>query len=401
MQELTSSTNASGELLLTLGALFLIGLAAHEVGKRTCIPRVTLLLLVGAIVSPNALNIVPPEMQTWFPFVSQTALCMVGFLLGEQFVYRTLIKSGKVIWSITIAESICAAGFVFITLYLMNVPLVIALLLAGIAPASAPAATMDVVKELKLKGLLPTVLLEVVAIDDAFGIILFTVCLVLANALSGSADISLGLISAFWEIVGAVLVGCVVGLPMSKLTGRLTSGEPTLIEALGFVLFCGGIAKLLGASYLLSSVVLGIVVANFAKHHERPFHAIEGISTPLLIIFFLMAGFQFDITALGALGVIGAGYIISRSIGLVIGGHIGASLSGADKVIKKYIGWCLLPQGGVALGLALMAAEKYPQHASSLLSLVVGTTIVFELFGPILTRYSLVKASRYNKGKEQ
>lgn len=400
LQELTSSIDSSGEMLLTLGALFLAGLVAHEIGERTHIPRVTLLLLVGAIASPNALDIVPHEMQSWFPYVSQIALCMVGFLLGEQFVYQTLIKSGKVVWSITIAESIGAAGFVFLALYLINVPVTIALLLAGIAPASAPAATMDVVKDSKLKGLLPTVLLEVVAIDDALGIFLFAVCLAVADVLSGSTNVFLGLISALWEIVGAVFVGCVVGWPMSKLTGRLSRGEPTLIEALGFVLLGGGIAKSLGASYLLSSIILGIVVANFASHHERPFHAIEGISTPLLIVFFLMAGFQFDISVLGALGLIGGVYIVSRSIGKLIGGYVGASFGGADKVVKKHIGWCLFPQAGVALGLALMAAERHPQYASQILSLLVGTTIVFELFGPISTRLSLMKASKYEKYRE-
>jgi Kef-type K+ transport system membrane component KefB len=384
----------SGSMLLTLGMLFLVGLAAHEIGKRTHIPRVTLLLLVGAIASPNALNIVPVEMQSWFPYVSQIGLCMVGFLLGEQFVYKTLQKSAKMIWSITFFECLGAATCVFVVLYLLNVPIIIALLLAGIAPASAPAATMDVIKESKLTGPLPIVLLEVVAIDDVLGIILFAIFLAIAKFFHGSADLYLDLFKACWEILGSVLVGCVMGWPMAKLSGRLSDGEPTLIEALGFVLLTGGIAQLVGASYLLSCIVLGAVVANLATHHTRPFHAIEGISTPLLMIFFLMAGFQFNLSEFFSLGLLGAAYILARSAGLISGGYIGASLGGAPNVIKNHIGWCLLPQAGVALGLALMAADRYPQYASQLLSLLVGSTIVFELFGPLITRVTLYNASK-------
>lgn len=381
-------------MLLSLGILFLVGLVANEVGKRTRIPRVTLLLLIGALASPNALDIVPAEIHDGFPYVTQFALCMVGFLLGEQFVYGTFIKSGRAIWSITIAESLGAAGLVFLTLSLLDVPMIMALLLAGIAPASAPAAIMDVIKERKLTGLLPTVLLEVVAIDDAFGIFIFAACLAISQLLNGSEGVALEFISALWEVGGAVIIGCLIGWPMAKLTGRMSPGEPTLIEALGFVLLCGGIAQLTGTSYLLSCIVLGAVVANVAKHHTRPFHAIEGISAPLLIVFFLMAGFQFHLAEFWAIGLVGLSYILARSVGLIAGGYLGAHIGGADKMVRNHIGWCLLPQAGVALGLGLMAAERFPDYGSQILSLLVGTTIVFELIGPLLTRYVLVRASQ-------
>lgn len=401
IQEFSNNISLGGVILFTLGAIFLVGLVAHELGKRTGIPRVTILLLTGALASPNALDLVPPIMHSWFPFVSQIALCMVGFLLGEQFVYRTLMKSGKVVWAITVSESLGAALVVFTVLYLLDVPIVVAILLAGIAPASAPAATIDVVKETHVSGDLPKVLLRVVAIDDFFGILIFALCISIVEFLSGTSNFYDELLHSFWEIGGAVLIGCVIGWPMAKLTGRLSKGEPLLIEALGFVLLTGGIAELSGSSYLLASIVLGAMVANFASHHQRPFHAIEGISTPLLIIFFLMAGFQFDITQLHTIGFIGGAYILARSFGLIMGGYIGANLGGADPVVKKYIGWCLLPQAGVALGLALMATEKYPEYSSEILSLLVGTTVIFELFGPVITRFSLINARKYQSSVKQ
>lgn len=400
LNELSNHAVQGGEILFTLGAIFLVGLVAHELGKRTGIPRVTILLLTGALASPNALDLVPSVMHGWFPFVSQIALCMVGFLLGEQFVYRTLIKSGKVVWAITVSESLGAALVVFTVLYLLDVPIVVAILLASIAPASAPAATIDVVRETHVSGDLPKVLLRVVAIDDFFGILIFALCLSVVEFLTGTSNFYDEMLHSLWEIGGAVFIGCVVGWPMAKLTGRLAKGEPLLIEALGFVLLTGGIAELLGASYLLASIVLGAMVANFASHHQRPFHAIEGISTPLLIIFFLMAGFQFDMSHLKTIGMIGGAYILARSAGLVMGGYIGANLGGANPIVRKYIGWCLLPQAGVALGLALMATERFPEYSSQILSLLVGTTVVFELFGPVITRFSLIQANKVQKRKK-
>lgn len=385
--------DASGKILLALGVIFLVGFACHELGKRTHVPRVTLLLLAGAIASPNLLDIVPLALQNWFPYITQMALCLVGFLLGEQFVYRTLTHSDRAVWSIALMESLGAAALVFATLYWLGLPIVVALLLAGIAPASAPAAIMDVVKESRLKGPLPKTLLQVVAIDDFLGILLFALCLSIAQALNGSSS-EYNLMHALWGICGALFIGLGLGWPMAKLTGRLTKGEPMLIEALGFVFLCGGCAVLLNTSYLVACIALGATVANLASHHKRPFHAIEGISTPLLIVFFLMAGFQFDITEFKNLSVIGAAYIIARSVGLIAGSYLGASIGGANRQVKNHLGWCLLPQAGVALGLALIAVEKFPIYNTQILSLLVATTIVFELIGPLLTKAALTRGCK-------
>ncbi len=386
----------SFNLLLTLGLLLLIGLSCHEIGRRTHVPRVTLLLVVGALASPQVLDLVPAAAHALFPQVSQIALCMVGFLLGEQFVYSQFHRSGRIVWSITLLQALATAALVFVVLLLVGVDPVLALLLAGIAPSTAPAATVDVVHEGGFSGELPDVLLEVVAIDDVFGIVLFGICLSIAQTINGDTS-GFEFVDALWEIAGAVLIGGALGWPMAKLSGRLSPGEPTLIEALGFVLLCGGLAEWLQCSYLIACITMGAVVANVARHHDRPFHAIEGISTPLLIIFFLMAGFQFDPAALLVIGVAGIAYILARTAGKVGGGYLGARLGGADPVLTRVVGWCLLPQAGVALGLALMAAQVFPDRAGALLSLLVGSTIVFELVGPLITRRALEHADRIGR----
>lgn len=148
---------------------------------------------------------------------------------------------------------------------------------------------------------------------------------------------------------------------MAWLTGRLGQGEPAILEAAGFVFLCGGLATLLDVSYLLACMVLGAVVANRAKHYTRPFHAIEGVSDPFLAVFFVLAGFRLELDALADLGWLGIAYVLARATGLIVGGRLGAKFAQAPPVVQKHIGWCLLPQAGVALGLALLAAERLPE----------------------------------------
>ena len=262
-------------------------------------------------------------------------------------------------------------------------------------PASAPAATIDVIHESKAKGPLAKTVLGVVAIDDAWGVILFSIFLVFAEALCGKGHLVAGMLKGLWDIGGAIILGTIIGFPMSWLTGRITKGEPTLVEASGFVFLCGGLALLFDVSYLLACMVLGAIVANFAKHHSRPFRDIEDANEPFMIIFFLLAGYKFNISILYTLGSLGLVYIAARILGFITGGYIAARLANAPDIIKQSIGWCLFPQAGVALGLALLATENFPELGEYLLSLIVGTTIIFEIFGPVVTRWHLHKAGEF------
>jgi Kef-type K+ transport system membrane component KefB len=213
-----------------------------------------------------------------------------------------------------------------------------------------------------------------------------------AQAISGDGLAWTTLLTGAWELVGAALLGIAIAIPMSWLTGRVQPGELTLLEALGFVFLCGGLASLLGVSYLLACMVLGAAVANRAHHHTRPFHAIEGVSQPFLVMFFLLAGFQFDPSMFAAAGLTGAAYVIFRSVGKIVGAYAGAKFAGAPPNVSNYVGWCLLPQAGVALGLGLLAAEQFPERGAAILSLLVGTTFLFEVAGPIAARVSLRRA---------
>ena len=195
------------------------------------------------------------------------------------------------------------------------------------------------------------------------------------------------------EIGGAVLLGLAIGLPAAYLTGRIRPGQPMLIEALGLVFLCGGLAIMLEVSFLIAAMVLGAVIANLAKHHDYPFHAIEGIEWPFMVIFFVLAGASLEIDALKELGMLGVIYILSRITGKYIGSMIGCSVSGAGSQINRWMGPALLPQAGVAIGMALVASEHFPVYAQTLLTIVISSTIFFEIIGPVFTRMALSKVS--------
>lgn len=380
---------SEGWMLVLVGGLLLAGYAAHLIGGRLHVPRVTLLIMLGVICGPYVLDIVPGTLASWFPYVAHFSLAMVGFLLGESFVGKELKRLGKSVLTLPLTYVTATGVLVFAATWLTSGSLVMALLLAGIAPASAPAATVDIIRENHATGPLAKTLLRVVAIDDALGVILFSFLLALAESVVGGQPAVVEVGRGIWEVGGAVVLGVSLGWPMAVLTGRLKRGEPAVLEAAGFVFLCGGIASLLDVSYLLSCMVLGIVVANRAKHHTRPFHAIEGASDPFLTVFFLLAGFRLELDKLWFVGLLGAVYIVARASGLVLGGRLGALLADAPAEVQKHIGWCLLPQAGVALGLVLLAAEKMPEMGERLLPLVIATTVVFEIVGPIFTQRHL------------
>lgn len=377
---------------MVVGGLLLAGYVAHEVGRRAHIPRVTLLLLLGVIAGPSGLSLLPAAVTALFPFAAEVALSLIGFLLGEQFLGRRLHATGRLVFGVSLGESLGAAVWVFVGLLVAGAPPVLALLLAGIGPASAPAATVDVVRESQAAGPVTDTLLGVVAIDDAYGILLFSVLLAISEVWSAGGTPWEAFAAGGYEIGGAVLLGLVLGVPMAWVTGRVRTGELTLIETLGFVLVCGGLSNVIGVSYLLACIVLGAVVANRARHHRRPFHAISGISQPFLIIFFVLAGLELDLSSLATVGMLGVTYVVGRSMGKVLGAPLGARLAGGPSIVRRHIGWCLLPQAGVALGLALVAADRFPEFGDELLSLLVSTTFVFEVLGPIATRVALHRA---------
>ena len=389
---------ANHELFLALGSLLLIGLIADQIGRQTQLPRVTLLILFGFLVGPSGFNVLPEVFQAWFDVLATAALSMVAFLLGGKLSLKTLSENGKAILIVSLSVVGVTVLVVGAGLLLIGASVLTALLLAGIATATAPAATQDVVRQTGASGSFTDTLLGVVAIDDAWGLIIFSLMLVAAKAVVGDDGLSI-LAGSLWEVGGAIGVGVAIGLPAALLTGRLQEGEPIQAEALGIVFLCAGFALWLEVSFLLVSMAAGATIVNLAKHHSRPFHEIEHIEWPFLILFFVLAGASLHLASLQLIGVVGIGYIVLRTLSRFLGGWIGARLAGMPDAHRNWIGAALVPQAGVALGMALIAGNTLPQVKETLLITVIGTTVVFEIAGPVLTQIALRKVGEVGGAK--
>jgi Kef-type K+ transport system membrane component KefB len=376
--------------LLTLGGLLLVGLAADEIGRRTRLPRVTLLILFGLLVGPSGLALLPDAAQEWYDFLSTVALTMVAFLLGGRLSLPALRRNGREIFMVSVTAVILTALIVGAGLLALGVPAPAALIFAAIATATAPAAVQDVVTQSGAKGPFTDTLLGVVAVDDAWGLMVFSLLLVMAKTLAGQGTDGI-LATASWEIVGALAVGAAVGLPAAYFTGRLKPGEPMQTEALGLVLLCAGLSLWSNVSFLLAAMAAGALVANLARHHKRAFHEIEHIEWPFMVLFFVLAGASLQLSSVLEIGALGLAYIALRGAGRLGGGWLGCTLAGAPDTHRQWMGPALTPQAGVALGMALVAADSFPELADMVLAVTIGATVIFELIGPVLTQMALRK----------
>lgn len=386
--------DVASQFLITIGGILLLGLLTSALGQRTPLPRVTLLLLFGVAIGESGLNLIPELFTRYFEVVAAMTLVMVGFLLGGKLSAETFRFSARKILLISLSAALVSVLLVALGLLAIGAGLELAILLGSIAAATAPAAVLDVVVESGRGGRFGELLLAIVAVDDAWGLVLFSIGLAVVLALRATGTDVSPLLFAGQEVGGAVLLGAALGFPAAFLTGRMRPGQPMLTEAVGLVFLCGGLAIWLEVSFLIAPMVMGAVITHFARHHEYPFHAIEGIEWPFLAIMFVLAGATLELDALAALGLLGATYSVCRTAGKILGGYLGGALSGARPATRRWIGLALLPHAGVEIGMALVAANAFLDHAQTLLSVVVAATVIFELVGPVLTRLALVRAQR-------
>lgn len=380
-----------GALLIGLGGLFLLGLATDFLGRASALPRVTLLMLAGIALGAGGLDLLPPSVVAGFPLVTDMALSLVGFLLGGRLTRAGLAAHGRdVLW---ISASVVAVSALVVAggLWLAGVPPALALLFGGTATATDPAATADVVRQYRARGPFTDTLGGIVAIDDAWGLVAFSVLLALASLLLGSGEGAAVLLVAARELVGSLLLGVAIGVPAACLTGRLREGEPTLVEALGVVFLCAGLAERLELSFLLAAMTLGTTIANLARHHERPFHEIEDIEWPFLALFFVLTGAALELDGVDDVLGLTALYIVLRTAGRLLGSWPGGMLAGADATTRRWMGFAMLPQAGVANGMALVAGNAFPALRDTLLAVTILATVAFELGGPFATRIALAR----------
>ncbi len=377
-------------LILALGILFLAGLVLDAVGHIVHIPRVTLLMLLGTLLGPPILDVLPPALAGSHEGFAAAALTMVAFLLGGSLKRETLAAHGRQILAMSLAVVTTSLVLVAGGLLVAGVAIAPALALAGRSAETAPAATRDVIQQSGHKGRFATNILGIVAIDDAWGLLAFSLAMMLAGALTGFSATE-SVLHGLWEAGGGLLLGAAIGFPAAFLTGRLKPGEPSLLEALGVVLVCAGAALMLEVSFLLAGMMCGSIVVNFARHHQYPFHEIERIEWPFLLLFFVMAGASLEFDLVLDFGLVGIAYVAARMGARLIGGWIGARFAGVSPREGFYTGLALTPQAGVAIGMALVASDRFPAHAEQILAVTIASTIAFEIIGPFLTQLALAQ----------
>ena len=402
-------------LLISLSLAILFGLVMSRVAKMFNLPAVTSYLIGGLLIGPFAIGAfnIPGlgfntlEQLADLDIITQVALGFIAFLIGNEFRLKDLKVMGKqaiivgiaqaVITTILVDIGIIALHFIFPDL----ISLSSAIVLGAIASATAPAATLMVVKQYKAKGPLTKLLLMVVAIDDAVGLILFALSFGIATALeSGSISIVSVMIEPIMEIVLSIILGCLMGWALNKMEIYFHSRSKRLSVAVTFVMLAVGIASIkvnikgvnFGFSLLLSCMILGAVFCNVCEASEELMDRTDRWSSPLNILFFVISGAELDLKIITNPMVlfIGIVYIIFRSSGKIFGAFISAKATNCSKEIQNHLGITLLPQAGVALGMASQAANL--QDGSIVRNVVLFSVLVYELIGPNLTKRSLVKA---------
>jgi len=374
-------------------ALFL-GLLSSKVMKKVNLPNVTGYIIIGLIAGPYALNLIPLDAVDDFSLISDIALGFIAFSIGSEFKLSYLKKVGKSTTIIAVAAACAATLLVDFALIITGSDLAFSIVLGSIAAATAPAATLMVVRQYKAKGPVTDTLLPVVAIDDAVALIIFGISVAIAKAINSHGNVSLlaSLSEPLIEIGGALIFGTVLGIVLVYLTKWFTGRGNRLSSTLAMILICIGISNLLGLSSLLACMMMSAVYVNLSKVYGKVFELIDRMTPPVFILFFFISGANLDLSILPSVGFMGALYIVFRVVGKIAGSAIGAKISHAEPVVSKYLGYTLIPQAGVAIGLASLAMTVVPEYGVQIRTIVLCATVVYELSGPVITKLALIKA---------
>ena len=404
-------------LLLALPLALFLGLMLSRVAKMLKLPAVTAYLVAGILVGPYCLGALgitgigftSMEEVEHFSILSKIALGFIAFSIGNEFRLSQLKKTGKQATIIGILQAVVTTLLVdavliaFHFIFPETLSLSAAIVLGAIASATAPAATLMVVKQYKAKGKLTDILLPVVALDDAVGLVLFAVSFGVAKAINvGKLDVLSIIVEPLLEVVLSLGLGALMGLLFTYFERFFHSRSKRLSMSVTFVIITVILANLeypsiggvhVAFSPLLVCMMLGTIFCNICDFSEELMDRVDRWTAPLFIIFFVLSGAELELSVFTDLFVvlIGIVYILSRSAGKYLGAFGSAKLSGCDDNIVKYLGITLLPQAGVALGMAA-TAQKLGQDGAIVAQIVLFAVLIYEIVGPTLTKISLTKA---------
>ena len=420
-------------LIFKISIVLVVGFIGAIIARKFKMPNVSGYLVLGLLLGPSMGLIfkgypgfITMEENNSMEFIGEIALAFIAFSIGSEFAIKAIKKMGKSVIILTTTEVIGAVMVVFIAMLLVPKPVDIissylpfankniafALILASMSAATAPAATLMVIRQYRAYGPVTKAILPITALDDIYGIVVFGFFISIAQILvPQGVDQPAWLMFSkpFIEVFGSVLYGLLVGLVISKAANKFDKNRDDMqVIALAAVLFTIGSVTLLnhelhqygiGFSQLLANIMVGSTIANFVKQPSRSFTAINDFATPFYVMFFTLAGASLDLAVLKQDSIIiwmSLVYIFARGGGKILGILVGAYMVDSPKTIKKYLGIALLPQGGVSLGLLVIVQAQMKPFYPTISTIIMLSILVYETFGPVFAKYSITKAGEVN-----
>ena len=391
-------------ILLTVGVMSFLAFYAGKGMKPLHLPSLIGFMLAGVLLGPSFLGLLNPETQGRLSFLTDVALSFVALSIGLELKFSTLKRLGGGIITVIFSESL--AAFILVTglVWLLTKNLPMALIFGAIAPASAPAGTVAVIKEYKAKGPLTQALYAVVGFDDGLGIIVFGFASAVARHLlspSGEGGFLALIATPLLEIVLSLGVGFVLAVLFSLLARKIESKRDQFLLLFVFVMLGTGLSQVLHLSLILTNMVLGMTVVNSQRSSliTQIHDSLADIMPLLFLLFFTLAGANLHVAELPALGLLGLVYVLSRSAGLMGGAWVGSAMGNLGPKIRNNLGLGILSQAGVAIGLALIVKSEFAslgpagvEIGNTVITTISATCIIFELIGPITTKIALKRA---------
>lgn len=402
-----------------LGLAMFLGLLMTRVLKPFGLPAVTSYLLAGLLIGPCLIGKTGIGFRSFedvenLGILSDVALGFIAFSIGNEFRLSELKHTGRQAAVVAVVQALAATALVDISLlavYYMfdlgdSIGIPTCVCLGAIATATAPAATLMVVNQYKAKGPLTSILLPIVALDDAVGLIVFAVSFGIAKAIYAGAAISMMtvFINPLLEVAGSLILGFVMGIIFAIIEKLFHSNTRRMSISITFVLLTAALSMVkldipgteieLGFSSLLVCMMLGTVFCNICDFSADIMERVDKWTAPLFVLFFVLSGAELDLNVFSSITVvmIGIVYIISRSVGKYIGASASAKAMKCEPQICKYLGVTLLPQAGVALGMSVTVAQELGGEGTIIRNIVLFAVLIYELFGPMLTKIALMKA---------
>ena len=408
LHSIIAGSSSVASVVISIAFMLFFGFAMTRITKLLKLPNVTAYIITGILLGPFCLNIVPSTVTDGMEFLADIALAFIAFSTGEFFKFETLKKNGGKVVIITILESVLASILIFcLTYFMLGLDLAFSLVLAALASATAPASTVMTIRQTGAKGDFVDTLLQVVALDDVVGLILYSVAISIALAIAPGArafSISNIIIPIATNIV-VLLAGALFGVVMKLLMPQKRSTDNRLIILISLLFAFCGICALLDVSPLLGCMSMGMIYINITND-DKLFKQLNYFSPPILLLFFVRSGICFKLDALvntsSAVGsvsllTVGVLYFIVRIVGKYLGAYLGCLVTKKDSKVRNYLGLALIPQAGVAIGLAALGARTLGgEIGNALQTIILASSVLYELIGPGCAKLALYLSKSYS-----